>query len=66
MLDRERRYYNQRRRKLKEKYQNKYIVVVGRRIVGVYDTHAEAFADSRITFETGAFLICNTALPHRI
>ncbi|WP_276133732.1 hypothetical protein [Polluticoccus soli] len=66
MLDRERRYYNTRRRKLQKKYQYKFIVLVGRKIVGVYDTHAEAFADSRKTFETGAFLICDTSVPHRI
>jgi hypothetical protein len=66
MLDRERNYYNARRRKLRQRYQNKFIVVVGKKITGVYDTHAEAYADARRLYDVGAFLICNTAVQHRI
>ncbi|WP_276133731.1 hypothetical protein [Polluticoccus soli] len=66
MLDKERRYYNEHRHKLRQIYQNKFLVVVGKKIIGIYDTHADAYADSRKVFDVGAFLICNTALPHRI
>jgi hypothetical protein len=66
MLDTERQFYNTRRHKLREIYQGKFLVIVGKRIMGVYETHAEAYTNSRQAFEIGDFLICNTSVPHKI
>lgn len=66
MLDKERRFYNARRHKLRQLYQNKFIVIVGKEITGVYETHADAYAEARKLFEIGTFLICNTSVQHRM
>lgn len=66
MLDTETAYYNKNRHKLRELYKNKYIVIVGKKVVGVYDSHAEAYAEARKDYDIGVFLICNTALSQRL
>ncbi len=57
MLEIEIQYYKNNEKKLLEKYLEKYIVIVGKGVVGVYDTHAEAYAESRKEYRVGTFLI---------
>ena len=66
MLTTEINYYNTNRHKLCEQYKDQYIVVVGRRVIGAYASHKEAYAETAKKYEVGTFLICNTALSHRL
>jgi hypothetical protein len=61
MLDREMDYYNANRQKFRKLYENKHIVIVGKKVIGVYDSHVEAYAEIRKTCEVGTFIICNVA-----
>ena len=57
MLEKEYRYYRRHRKELVEKYNNKYIVIVGKMVVGSYDSTKEAFDASAKVFKLGTFMI---------
>ena len=66
MLDTEINFYNANRHKLRTQYSGKFIVIVKKQVIGAYNTHAEALAETRKSREVGTFIICNTSLGQRI
>ena len=50
-------YYVNNQTELLIKYSGKYIVIVGDNVVGHYNTHAQAYSESKERFELGTFLI---------
>ena len=57
MLHTEIKFYRQHHKGLIAKYANKYIVISGKKIIGVYNSHSEAYTESIKTHELGTFLI---------
>lgn len=57
MLDKEFKYYLDNQLDILEKYEGKYIVIVGNEIKGSYDSELEAFTTSKKEFKPGTFLI---------
>jgi len=43
MLDEEYKYYKDNQRQLLEKYRDKALVIMGQKVVGVYDDEASAY-----------------------
>lgn len=61
MLEKEFQYYLDNQPSLVEKYPGKFIVIKGEKVIGVYDSHGEAYDNSIKTEQLGTFLIqhCN-------
>lgn len=57
MLVTEFKFFRENYHLLLEKYSNKYIVIKGKKVIGTYDTHSEAFTDTIRTQPLGTFLI---------
>ena len=57
MLEREILYYEKNKRKFKELYDGKYIVIKDKEIIGIYDSHNEAYDNTVSTYEVGTFII---------
>ncbi len=57
MLEKEFEYYINHRSELLPKYENKYIVIVGENVVGVYDNAADALFDSDKKYQPGHYLL---------
>jgi hypothetical protein len=57
MLEKEFKYYIDNQPKLVEKYNGKYIVIVGNKVVGVYDSEIQAYTESKNEYSLGTFLI---------
>lgn len=57
MLEKEFEYYLRNQDDLVQKYNNKHIVIIGEKVVGVYNTDAEALLDSESKYQLGTFLI---------
>lgn len=57
MLDREIRYYEKNKSKFRELYDGKYIVIKHHEVLGVYDSHSEAYAETKSAHEVGTFII---------
>lgn len=57
MLKKEFDYYLKNQSDLVKKYNGKYIVIVGEKVVGVYDSDADALIESQKKYELGTFLI---------
>ncbi len=57
MLVTEFKFYRENHSRLIEKYHNKYIVIKGKKVIGVYNSHAEAYFDTKKSEELGTFLI---------
>lgn len=57
MLDKEFKYYIDNQQKLVEKYNGKFIVIMGEEVVGVYTSEENAFIEASSKFELGTFLI---------
>ena len=57
MLDREFKYYLENQDELIEKYNGKYLVIVGEEVKGVYENEESAYFESSKEFESGTFLI---------
>ena len=57
MLHTEFKYYRDNHEKLLKKFANKFIVIKGKKVIGVYDSHLEAYQESVKTEELGTFLI---------
>ena len=57
MLKKEFDYYLKNQSDLVEKYNGKYIVIVGEKVVGVYDSDADALIESQKKYKLGTFLI---------
>jgi len=57
MLEEEYKYYKDNQKALLERYSNKAIVIMGKKIVGIYDSEELAYKDSVSKYKLGAFLI---------
>lgn len=57
MLDTEFKYYLDNKETLTEKYPNKYLVIRGEEVVGVYDDRLAAYNEASEKFKIGTFLI---------
>ena len=57
MLDKEFKYYIANQAELVAKYPNKFIVIKNKEVIGVYDSHADAYNKTVETEELGTFLI---------
>ena len=66
MLDKEFKYYKDHQTELVSKYDGKYIVIIDSKVVGVYETHIEAYTTSKNKYEVGTFLIqyCSDGEPN--
>ena len=53
MLDKEFQYFMEHQQELASKYDGKYIVIVGNRVVGVYATNEEAYEESLKNYKLG-------------
>jgi len=65
MLATEFKYYRTNHSRLSEKYPGKYIVIKGKKVIGTYDSHSEAFNKTIQTEELGTFLIQRVMPGHR-
>jgi hypothetical protein len=57
MLDKEFKYYLDHQNELVEKYNQKFIVIKGEKVIGVYDAEDVAYFETEKSHETGTFLI---------
>lgn len=57
MLEKEFQYYLDNQEELVKKYQDKYVVIKGEEIIGVYDSDEEAYFNTIKEHEEGTFLI---------
>lgn len=57
MLEKEFKYYIENQNRLLEKYNGKYLVIVGNEIVGNYNTANEALLNSDLKYKAGTYLI---------
>lgn len=57
MLETEYQYFMEHQQELAAKYSDKYIVIVGNNVVGVYETNEDAYEESLKRYNLGEFLI---------
>jgi hypothetical protein len=57
MLDKEFKYYLDNQNILVKKYDGRYIVIVGEKVVGDYDDYSQALSHSLKNYEMGTFLV---------
>ena len=57
MQDAEFRFYKHNRKKFLRLYENKYLLISGEKLLGIYDSHVTAYNDAILTLEVGAFII---------
>ena len=57
MLENEFKYYLDHQVELVQKYNNKFLVIKGEQIQGIFDTKQKAYDDATSNFELGTFLI---------
>ncbi|MDR3189209.1 MAG: DUF5678 domain-containing protein [Prevotellaceae bacterium] len=57
MLDKEFKYYLKHQNELVKEYNNRFVVIVGTKVVGAYDTFDEALFKTAEKYEPGTFLI---------
>lgn len=57
MLEVEFQYYKDNQKELLKKYNGRYIAIVGREVVGDYDTFEDAVDKTTLQYKPGTFLI---------
>lgn len=57
MLDSEYKFYKDNQEKFLKEYKDKVIVIIGQKVVGVYDDETSAYNDSVSKYKLGTFLI---------
>lgn len=57
MLEKEFKYYLSHQKDLVEKHKGKFIVLKNEKVIGVYDSHSEAYSETIKNEELGTFLI---------
>ncbi|MBA3053182.1 hypothetical protein KKF70_03340 [bacterium] len=57
MLEKEYNYFKKNKKTLLRKYANKFIVIVGKKVVGSYATIENALKESSQKYSAGTFLI---------
>ena len=56
-LDREFEFYQKNKKTLLAKYENKFIVIIGHEVIGVFDGQMEAIEHARKDHELGTFFV---------
>jgi len=59
MFEREDAFYTAHQAEFQKKYLNKWLVIVGESLWGVYDTISDAAKNALLNFEPGEFMIHN-------
>ncbi len=57
MLEKEFKYYLDNQKELVKKYNNRFVVIIGDKVVGDYGSYDEAFCESCKKYKPGTFLI---------
>lgn len=57
MLEKEFKYYLDNQNELVSKFNGKYIVIIGDKVVGAYESTVEAYNKTKDKFQPGTFLI---------
>jgi hypothetical protein len=57
MLDKEFQYYLNNQNDLVKKFNDRYLVIVGEKVVGDYDGYSQALSDTLKKYEMGTFLV---------
>lgn len=57
MLETEFKYYKDNQEELVKRYKDKFLVIAGNEIAGVYNTQLEAYTEAKKKYEPGRFLI---------
>lgn len=57
MLEKEFQYYLKNQAELVEKYNGKFIVLKNEKVIGVYDSHSNAYTETLKSEQLGTFLI---------
>lgn len=57
MLDKEFKYYKKNQSDLVKKYNGKYIVIIGQKVIADYESQSEAYSTTSMKHEVGTFLI---------
>lgn len=57
MLEKEFQYYLKNQSELVKKYNGKYIVIIGEKVVGDYNNEQDAYTESEKKYKLGTFLI---------
>jgi len=57
MLEKEFQYYLDNQDKLVEKYDGRFVVIVGENVAGDYESYEQALFESQKLYKTGTFLI---------
>lgn len=57
MLEKEFKYYVSHQKELVEKYNGKFLVIIGEEVVSVYDSFEDAIKQSQKKYQLGIFLI---------
>jgi hypothetical protein len=57
MLEKEFQYYKDNQAELLNQYAGKFIVIKDAKVIGVYDSHSEAYNNTEKTEKLGTFLI---------
>lgn len=57
MLEKEFQFYKTHQNELVEKYNGKFLVIVGEKVVETYDTELEAYSEAKKGYKLGTFLV---------
>jgi hypothetical protein len=57
MLERETAFYQAHKVELRKEYHGKYLVIIGEKVLGAYDTNGEAYRTALKTEQPGQFMI---------
>ena len=57
MLEKEFKYYLEHQKELLKQYNGRVIVIMGEKVIGDYDTEAEAYTETSKSHKLGTFLI---------
>ena len=57
MLEKEFNYYIKHQKELVKKYNGRFIVIKGEKVVGDYGTQIEAYSEAQKNFKLGTFII---------
>lgn len=57
MLDTEYKFYKSHQKEFLKQYKGKALVIVGEKIVGIYEDESKAYQDSVSKYKLGTFLI---------
>jgi hypothetical protein len=57
MLENEYKYFEEHYEDIKKKFLDKFIVIIGEKVIGAYESQKEALAETLKTHKLGTFLV---------